>query len=192
MHHARVIAALIAASSLSMVIACSGGSSTPEDGTSTDPTKPAEGKPATGNGGAPVPSGPAGSSSAGASSSGGGTSGGGASSSGGGATADAGADSAAAACFQKCATSNPQGVQQFAAILSPCACATNVCGSVCTACAAPGGASAQDLLGSASAACRACVQGSLANGAVCNNAEKQKCPRQSQCPAFALCAQGCL
>jgi hypothetical protein len=108
------------------------------------------------------------------------------------AAADGGAapagEGAAATCVKACAADNPDGEEEFSAILVPCACAADACRDACSTC--PTATSSNDLLGG-TAACRACVQKTLAGGGACNTKLRKECPAKASCPAYAICAQQC-
>jgi hypothetical protein len=93
------------------------------------------------------------------------------------------------ACISDCASKNGEGADQFAAILQPCVCASDVCGQVCgDSCE---GSKENQLLASASEECRTCVVGAVKQGGACSGDIQSKCMSQSSCLAFGMCALGC-
>ena len=93
------------------------------------------------------------------------------------------------ACVSDCASKNGEGADEFAAILQPCVCASDVCAQVCgDSC---GGSKNDQLLASASEQCRTCVVGAVKQGDACSSEIQSKCMPQASCLDFGMCALGC-
>jgi hypothetical protein len=92
-------------------------------------------------------------------------------------------------CVSDCASKNGEGADEFAAILQPCDCASDVCAQVCgDSCQ---GSKNDQLLASASEECRTCVVSAVKQGGACSSDIQSKCMSQSSCLSFGMCALGC-